>query len=108
MSGRTATPGASNGAHGLCTVPAPASAAPAVNVNAGLGLIVAPGATLPDLLQGGYAMVSSALGVLRALELDDDALFAVLHLLRQAEAVIGMANDLAEKMDDAGQIGGAA
>ena len=34
--------------------------------------------------------------------------FAVLHLLTQADAVIGLANDLADKMGNAGQIGGAA
>lgn len=106
MSARTATLGVSSPVQGPGAGPALARTAPAVD--AGLGLIVAPGATVGSLLQDGYAMVSSALGVMKALELGDDALFAVLHLLTQADAVIGLANDLADKMGNAGQIGGAA
>ena len=66
------------------------------------------GASLPDLLSDGHALLSSAVGVLRSMELTDDQHFAVLHLLRQAERIIGLADDMAEKLQLAGLIGGAA
>ena len=59
---------------------------------------IAPGATLPDLLGDGHALLRSALGVLSNMDIGDDALFAVLHLLRQSEAVIGAADELAHTL----------
>ncbi|MES2714197.1 MAG: hypothetical protein V4795_00430 [Pseudomonadota bacterium] len=61
---------------------------------------IAPGATLPGLLRDGHALVSSARGVLEELDIGQDALFAVLHLLRQADAALGAADDLAERQAD--------
>ena len=65
------------------------------------------GASLPDLLSDGHALLSSAVGVLQSMELTEDQHFAVLHLLRQAERIIGLADEMVENLQFAGLIGGA-
>ena len=64
------------------------------------------GASLVDLLSDGHSLLSSALGVLLAMEPKADEAFAVQHLLRQAESIISSAHEMAEKLQWAGLIGG--
>jgi hypothetical protein len=66
------------------------------------------GASLPELLVDGHSLLSSAVGVLSLIDLGTDEMFAVQHLLRQAEAVIAAASDLADYLNHADTEGGAA
>jgi len=70
----------------------------------GAQYVVAPGATLPALLSDGHALLSSALAVyeLTAFYETTDAGFAVLHLLRQAKAVIRLADEMAQGLQQGG------
>ena len=70
--------------------------------------VVADGATLAQLLNDGYALLSSALAVFELTTPETDADFAVWHLLEQATAVISAADDLAEMAERSARIGGAA
>lgn len=60
---------------------------------------IEPGATLPGLVHDGHALMASAVGVLEKIGVDEDAMFAPLHLLRQAVAVIGAAAELSEAVE---------
>ncbi len=60
--------------------------------------IVAPGVTLSALLGDGHSLLSSALATFEMIGQQTDADFAVLHLLRQALAVISLADDMAERL----------
>lgn len=66
------------------------------------------GASLPDLVSDAHSLLSSALAVYQLMELTTNEEFAVQHLLRQAEAIISLADETAEKLVFAGLIGGEA
>jgi hypothetical protein len=87
-------------------VPATANAEPFFKLEA--TYTVNAGATLPELVRDGHSLVSSALGVLSAMEVADDGLWAVVHLLHQAVAVIGLADALGEQLAAVAKNGGAA
>lgn len=66
------------------------------------------GATLPEMVKDGHSLLLSALAVLDLIEPDSNELFAVLHLLRQAESCIGVASGMSEFLEPADKLGGAA
>lgn len=68
------------------------AAAPAAPFFAlGAAYVVAPGATVGQLLGDASALLRSAAAAHAAQELADDAQFAVLHLMRQASGLAGLA-----------------
>lgn len=68
------------------------TAAPAAPFFAlGAAYVVAPGATVGQLLGDASALLRSAAAAHAAQELADDAQFAVLHLMRQASGLAGLA-----------------
>lgn len=56
-----------------------------------------PGATLPGLVRDGRWLLTRARAVLEGMDIQKDELFGVLHLLRQADAVIGAADEMSEE-----------
>ena len=66
------------------------------------------GAELAELVRDGHGLLRSALGVVGLMDITDDALFAVLHLLQQAESVIGLAGNMLGQAQQADKTGGAA
>ena len=69
--------------------------------------LVASGATVSDLVNDAHNLLQSARDVHAACELSSGEHFAVLHLMAQALALVGLASDLAERQQWAA-IGGAA